>query len=371
MTILNKYVVMLVIILLFTGCQRIPVNQDNNEGTQESVSPTPVVNRDNNSSLQMENEIEEPDLTVMNTPSTTSNPEKQISVHEKEDMIFKCIQSTKSEIFELLGSDYETVYTGAEASYKGFYFKNYGITIVFDFEEEDSLVSWIDCDSDMGIFGIEEGMTFSEINNILGEAPIYETWYEIPEYLPYRMYYKMYYKINNCIVQFFSFNEDGSDFRLSVFRSLRRNVGKTLNNDTGDIEYYWHVDEVTEELTKISLHGETYEPVVVDKGFIEGRIISVSENLGNSQLAPCIIVAAEKDGVFTIYRSFHYEDFREYRRCDDQGVIIDSIKEVECRIENNGELSRYVIDITPIELDSPLIRLGLDSDSNDFWEIKN
>lgn len=181
----------------------------------------------------------------------------------------------------------------------------------------------------------------------------------------------MYYKINNCIVHFFSFNEDGSDFRLSVFRSLRRNVGKTLNNDTGDIEYYWHVDEVTEELTKISLHGETYEPVVVDKGFIEGRIISVSENLGNSQLAPCIIVAAEKDGVFTIYRSFHYEDFREYRRCDDQGVIIDSIKEVECRIENNGELSRYVIDITPIELDSPLIRLGLDSDSNDFWEIKN
>lgn len=77
MTILNKYVVMLVIILLFTGCQRIPVNQDNNEGTQESVSPTPVVNRDNNSSLQMENEIEEPDLTVMNTPSTTSNPENK------------------------------------------------------------------------------------------------------------------------------------------------------------------------------------------------------------------------------------------------------------------------------------------------------
>lgn len=73
--------------------------------------------------------------------------------------------------FELLGSDYETVYTGAEASCEGFYFKNYGITIVFDFEEEDSLVSWIDCDSDIGIFGIEEGMTFLRLIIFLGKLP--------------------------------------------------------------------------------------------------------------------------------------------------------------------------------------------------------
>lgn len=351
MTALRKCLVGITLMLfILSGCQRY-VNNESKFGnrpdpdTTGAAKPTPTAAASANSI----------------TPSASPAP----AAIEPEDVIFKCIHSTKGEILEMLGDDYEIVYTGAEASYEGYHYEAYGITIIFDFYEDDSTVSAIQLDQDTELLGVNAKMVFSQVQEALGKAPVYETY--IVDL--YQSRYDLFYKINDAIVLFSSFDREGSGLSISVLREFRRYVGDTYNDATDRTECYWHVDEITGDLTRIDLYGEMHQPMVVDKGFIEGRIASVSENLGNSRLEPCIVVAAEKDGIFTIYRSMAYKDFREYRTQDDQGISFTEIKAVECKIENSGGEERYIIEVTPLGDQGQVILLDSLNETNETWQM--
>lgn len=363
--------------MIITGCQKAVGRQTKTDNNHGLIYPAHEAENQNNELVEAATPIVPTtpitSVTPLASPSSTPSPSVSPSVlpslnfKEIEEVIFQCIHSARDEVLKILGDNYEIVGTGAEQSYDGYYYNNYGITIIFESERPDSRVAFIEIDKKVEILGVNSGMSFSQVKEIFGEAPVYVTYIE---YL-YQNEYEIYYKINNCIVSFRSFEEDGSNLSIYILRGKRRNVGQTKNNATGERECLWHVDEITGDLTKMYFIGENrYQPIIVDKGFIEGRIISVSENLGNNKIEPCIIVAAEKDGIFTIYRNMKYSDFREFRTCDDQGISLTGIKYVECKIDSSDDVQRYIIEITPTDDNSQKIRLDSINDSNDIWQIK-
>jgi hypothetical protein len=109
----------------------------------------------------------------------------------------------------MLGDKYEITAAGAEGSFQGYYYKNLGL--IFVFEDDDSL-SFIDCDDKFEINGAKTGMNFAQIQALLGEAQIEETWFESPD----NKAYEITYKIDGCIYWFMSFYDDGNDSNLKM-----------------------------------------------------------------------------------------------------------------------------------------------------------
>lgn len=341
----------LLVILIFPGCQK--AVQTGTGSQQGAITPAPVTENKINSNKTKATEVTptSPKKSTSFIPSATPSPTSM----KLDDIVSECIHSTRENILKMLGDDYESIYTGAEGSYEGYHYRN-GITFVFDSESDNSTVAWIEADAGVEIFQVQAGMSFDEIKEVLGQSPVFETFVEIPEIIAY----EMIYKINDFVVTFLSFEEDGNHSGMTFYREYRRYVGETRNDETSETEAYWHVDEITGDLTRVSLSDG--ELAVVNKGFIEGRIISVSENKGSGQLDPCVIAAVEKDGVYTIYRDMGDQTFSEYRTCDDQGEALPGIKMVECKMDGSG---KYIIDVTT--MDNTIIQLDFGKDNDGLW----
>lgn len=112
---------------------------------------------------------------------------------------------TKDEVIKLFGDNYEVVGAGAEGSYEGYYYKNYGLTFVFQYSDD---VIGIDTDDKFDINGARTGMNFAQIQEHLGETEVIETWMEAPE----NIVYEVVYFIGKCKYIFYSveFNGDNS-----------------------------------------------------------------------------------------------------------------------------------------------------------------
>ena len=123
------------------------------------------------------------------------------------------VDLTKDEIISKLGKQYTIILTGAENSFEGYCYENFGITIVFGY---DGSVAFIDCDEKVVIDGVHGGMNFSQIQEKLGEAEITETFLGVEE----NKGYKIEYKIGNCVLKFFSYSLDGSDSDLTIYRNM-------------------------------------------------------------------------------------------------------------------------------------------------------
>jgi hypothetical protein len=121
----------------------------------------------------------------------------------------------KEQVLKLLGDDYKVIQTGAEASEEGYYYKKYGITIVFDDFSMPDMIKDIECTEKVDILGIKIGMTFSGIKNILGSGNVSEL-VQIEQDQPK---YELDYKYDDFVVWFGTLENNG----ITTVLEIRRN----------------------------------------------------------------------------------------------------------------------------------------------------
>ncbi len=121
----------------------------------------------------------------------------------------------KEQVLELLGDDYKVVQTGIEDSEKGFYYEKYGITIVFDDFSEPDMIAKIECTEKVDVNGTKVGMSFSEIEAILGDGNISELT-KVEQDQPN---YELDYKYDDFIVWYGSAEKDGKTIVLQIRRN--------------------------------------------------------------------------------------------------------------------------------------------------------
>lgn len=120
----------------------------------------------------------------------------------------------RNELIPKLGNKYELVDSGAEGTNQGYYYKEKGITLVFndiDYSFEQSPLIWVECDADkLDLNGLTPDMNFSQIQERIGKGEI--TKDKIEEIIwQHDYWYTMTYKIGHILLEFRSFSEDGSD----------------------------------------------------------------------------------------------------------------------------------------------------------------
>lgn len=120
----------------------------------------------------------------------------------------------RGELIQKLGNEYEFVDSGAEGSYRGQNYRESGMTLVFndyDYSFEEAPLMWIDCDEEkLELNGLNPDMDFGQIQEKIGTGQIVKE--QIEEDIWYHEYwYTLTYKIGNILLEFTSFEEDGSD----------------------------------------------------------------------------------------------------------------------------------------------------------------
>jgi hypothetical protein len=122
----------------------------------------------------------------------------------------------KDSILTSFDEEYVIVETGPEASYEGYYFKNTGLIFVFEYDdvlaEYNDTLAWIETTDPFKINGVREGMNLSQVQECLGEAEMFEDWWEVPDHTTYNIEYL----IGKCKYRFTSFEPDGTEAWLTT-----------------------------------------------------------------------------------------------------------------------------------------------------------
>ena len=132
------------------------------------------------------------------------------------EKLFTYFKLKKDQVLQRLGNNYSIVYTGAEGSYEGYHYPKIGITIVF---EDNETIRFIECDNKVNFNGAKAGMSFAKIQQKLGKREIQETWYETED----NKAYKIEYVYGDLIVEFLSFNKDGKDSVVTIYKNPSSN----------------------------------------------------------------------------------------------------------------------------------------------------
>lgn len=268
---MKRILILICFLTLLTGCR-------NNNITSESTEGTNVPSSGINTQLK----IEPPSVKPAATDSI--NEKSDISDDRQTETDIAYVGSIKAEptsslyslkeissLFSLsladaknvLGKETKIVETGAEGTFEGYYYKDKGITVVFDPDR----INWVGVNDNVDINGAKQGMNFAQIQEKLGQKKVLETWYESPD----NKAYEIIYEIGNCVVEFLSFEKDGRESSIWIYKkgriipvendksTLELNVlnedfdvcykGITLNDKTSldDISTYLNINIPTEE----------------------------------------------------------------------------------------------------------------------------
>ena len=152
------------------------------------------------------------DLKAMDT-STAEEGSKAVATFVPDyEGIKEIMHLKKDEIYDRIGTDYKIVQAGAEGEVEGYYYEQYGITLIFDDFQAPDYVEKIECTEKVDIKGARLGMTFAEIQKVLGEKDIKH----LTE--PYS-YYALIYEFDNFKVWFGIGEEEGSTEVLEIRRN--------------------------------------------------------------------------------------------------------------------------------------------------------
>lgn len=337
------FYIILSIIITFAGCSSNTKDSLDKDTVKPIIETTPVYSAPTTPSAV----TSEPTITTNNSstdPSTIAG--KSASNSNIEEIIFTLVHSNKDMVIQRLGNDFEIVNAGGDGPIEGYRYKDLGLTFAFD----DGIdVSWIDCDDNIEIRGARGGMTFSQIQSKLGKAPVYDTFISSPEYKAY----EINYKIDNGIVEFFSRYEDGKESTMTIYGNYWQNVGKVLD-DKGKENYFWHVNELENQLRRIEILGNAEEIIDLNKTYIRGRVIKISEIINAENNNSIRVLATFNNGSYELYSGYGNSDFRYYRNTDHNGNPFKEIKEIELIKDNSS--NNYKIKVTSKDKTSTFIK---------------
>lgn len=148
------------------------------------------------------------------TPSSSEVNESELENIQSQEYvfdIFSVFELSKEEIFKKIGTDYEVVLAGAEGSYDGFLYSDLGVSFVFN---PYDYIEFIECDERFSFNGARSGMTFAEIQEILGDKDIEESWFESSD----NKVYKLKYIIDGLVFDFLAYEVDSSETYLTIYK---------------------------------------------------------------------------------------------------------------------------------------------------------
>lgn len=153
------------------------------------------------------------DETVGNEPAETGMASQ--SVIEKKftsnyDGLVEIMGLNKQQVLDILGDNFTKVDAYEEDVYEddGYYYDEFGITIVFD--DELAVIDRIECNEKVDVYGAKIYMTISEIEGILGEGEFIDLNSENPPF--YALFYDLEY-----FTVWFGFEEEkgkSTDFQI-------------------------------------------------------------------------------------------------------------------------------------------------------------
>jgi len=126
-----------------------------------------------------------------------------------------CFNTKKDALLIQMGDDYEFVDAGPEGWMSGYYYEHLGLTFVFDFTEDDFYPQWIEAEEPFEVGGARPGMSFSEIQSILGTGESYSDSDESDDDMMYARY-SIEYIFGKLRYVFYAYNEDGEDSYLYI-----------------------------------------------------------------------------------------------------------------------------------------------------------
>lgn len=278
---------------------------------------------------------------VLHTNITPETPNIPVTVPDDPestepvttDIIESFFLMKKDEIISCLGEDYEIVETGPDASFEGYYFKRQELIFVFS---DDDFVAWITSTKPYEINGAMEGMTFTQIQECLGETEIIEGWYGVPDHTAY----SIEYLIGKCKYKFTSVYDINGPAWLTIYWGRSRLSAyyvETLfdmkKDEVKDNFGVWHYYEYT--------LGE--EPELVDTG-IDGYMGYYFREWGFTFAfeADDTVSFIIMDESIEINGAGAGMDFAQIKKCLGDSEIIESrhdtqagsVYSVEYRIEN-------------------------------------
>jgi hypothetical protein len=123
--------------------------------------------------------------------------------------IFDTIGMTAEQVEQKFGKSYKKISVNYDGNMKGFLYSDKGFTVAF---ENNGTVKHVYCTDKIEINGAKSGMDFSQIQEILGEASVIQTWVETP----INTAYKIEYSLNERTVVFFSRQKEGNDSIMCI-----------------------------------------------------------------------------------------------------------------------------------------------------------
>ena len=104
------------------------------------------------------------------TPISTSANNSEILLDEPvEEQLNQLFNMDKDKVLEQLGDGYEIVPAGAEGLLNGYYYKDMGLTFVFD-EDDNNKLWFVDASEDLTIKEVNSKMNFAQIEEKLGKG---------------------------------------------------------------------------------------------------------------------------------------------------------------------------------------------------------
>ncbi len=118
-------------------------------------------------------------------------------------------------VLQLFGPEYETIQTGIEEGFTSYYYRTLGLSIIFT--PNGTSIYSIECDKNVRINEAHAGMTFTEIQELMGVTEV--KCFNIPDYQDEK-YYFIEYQIGNTKYSFSSFDETGTDSKLEIIKTI-------------------------------------------------------------------------------------------------------------------------------------------------------
>lgn len=136
---------------------------------------------------------------------------KEITASETAALkdIFNTIGMTGEQVEQKYGKGYKRISVNYDGYMEGFLYSDNGFTVAF---ENNGTVKHVYCTDKIDINGAKSGMDFSQIQEILGEASVIQTWVETP----INTAYKIEYSFNGRTVVFFSRQKEGNDSIMCI-----------------------------------------------------------------------------------------------------------------------------------------------------------
>ncbi|WEK54527.1 MAG: hypothetical protein P0Y55_00135 [Candidatus Cohnella colombiensis] len=160
----------------------------------------------------------------------TSKLEITVSYYGSEDPVYPIYTQGFSDIEDIMslneeqvvakfGSEYSLYYGNDGDTHlgEGLYYAQYGMVIIFDYDQQPAKVEYIFCQDNVDIKGAKMGMTFKEIQKILGKGELLD-FSDMPWGIAYPPFYILTYEFGEFTVRFGADEKDGVTTELDIRR---------------------------------------------------------------------------------------------------------------------------------------------------------